>query len=248
MKPLSTKPVLVQIRALLLMSALLGAAQWSGAAGTTTWSGAGADKNWSTAGNWFTAGGSTPPATAVAVVFGVGAFPASTNTVGAINNLVGASTSIAALNYINTNGGTGNFYHTTQIAAGQTLTINGSVLVGVDNCATKFNLSGPGNFTVAGGASSIFGVGVNAAAPYKQTSQTVTLVLGDGNNTIATASNLICYAVGNNTKPWILSLGNGANVLNSDLFVIGSGKDRGTLNFAAAGAGRSEERRVGKEC
>ena len=108
MKPLSTKPVLVQIRALLLMSALLGAAQWSGAAGTTTWSGAGADKNWSTAGNWFTAGGSTPPATAVAVVFGVGAFPASTNTVGAINNLVGASTSIAALNYINTNGGTGN--------------------------------------------------------------------------------------------------------------------------------------------
>ncbi len=236
MKTQTTKHLDAILRALLLASAVLGMCDRS-QAGTTTWTGAGTDQNWSTAGNWSTVGGSTPPAASDSVAFGIGAFPASTNIVGAVDNIVSASTTIASLSYVNTNGGANNFYHTTQLASGQTLTVNGSVFVGLDNSTTKVNMVGTGNFTVAGGATSVFGVGTAPVSPFKATSQTVTMVLADGNNTVTTSTNLICYSGSNNSKPAILSLGNGVNVLNANLFIIGSGKDRGTLNFASAGAG-----------
>src|SRR5258708_4330761 len=97
-----------------------GGVAW--AAGTTVWVGGGVDQNWSTPGNWTTSGGSTPPAAGDTVVFKGGAFPISTNVLGAVDNIVDASTSVASLVFTNYGGGVTNF-HTTQINLNQTLTV-----------------------------------------------------------------------------------------------------------------------------
>lgn len=96
------------------------AAPGSLSAATIAWTGAsGTDTNWSTAGNW---SGGLPTSTD-----DVKFFDAGTNGVaGTPNNLVdGAFTGpIGSLQYGNTNG-----FHTTFIAPGQTLTVNGGLSV-----------------------------------------------------------------------------------------------------------------------
>src|SRR5262249_39813370 len=71
-KPLM-KTNIPQLSFVALLGAALTLTQHAGAQ-TTTWTGAVGDQNWSTAGNWSTSGGSTPPGTTDAVVFGTGAF------------------------------------------------------------------------------------------------------------------------------------------------------------------------------
>jgi len=94
------KTTIHSMQSLALFAALLATTQLTNAQ-TTTWSGLGADLNWSTAGNWTTVGGSIPPGPGDTAVFGNGAAPASTNAVGAVNNIVTASTTLAGLSYIN---------------------------------------------------------------------------------------------------------------------------------------------------
>src|SRR5215468_8333515 len=129
----------------LLMAGALGLAQVL-VAQTTTWTGNALDLNWSTAGNWSTVGGSAPPGPTDIVVFGVGAYPASTNSPGLVDTIITANTTISGLQYINSSA-SGSF-HTTQINAGQTLTVNGLFAAGVAGQTTVAAITGAGNFTV----------------------------------------------------------------------------------------------------
>lgn len=95
---------------------------------TENWTGSGANQNWSTTGNW-SAG--VVPGAATNVLFNnnVGA----ATSAGTVDNIVDAGFpgTIASLQYASTNtsGGAG-FYHTTQIASGQTLTVTNGLTVG----------------------------------------------------------------------------------------------------------------------
>src|SRR5215813_1742401 len=93
-----------------------------------SWTGSGADQNWSTAGNWSAA---VVPTAATNVVFTNNA--SAPTSAGVVDNIVdaGFGGSIASLQVVNTNNSTGaGFYHTTQIGAGQTLTVLGNITVG----------------------------------------------------------------------------------------------------------------------
>jgi pectin methylesterase-like acyl-CoA thioesterase len=86
---------------------------------TIIWSGAsGADTNWSTAANWT---GGLPVAGDDVKFFN----PGATGTVSIVNNVVDGSSTIASLQFGNTNN-----FHTTLIPAGQTLTVAGGLQVG----------------------------------------------------------------------------------------------------------------------
>jgi hypothetical protein len=127
-----------------------GMIQPAGAAGTSTWSGAGADMNWATAGNWSAGtGASAPPAAADTAVFGNGAFPATTNAIGAVNAIVAASTTVTTLTFQNISPQ----FHTIQINAGQTLTSSGALNIGSGVAAgsTEYvTFTGPGELDVNG--------------------------------------------------------------------------------------------------
>ena len=95
---------------------------------TENWTGAGANQNWSTVGNW-SAGVVPSAATNVLFTSNTGA-AASAGTVDNIVDL-GFGSAIGSLQFANTNtsGGTG-FYHTTQIASGEVLTVTNGLTVG----------------------------------------------------------------------------------------------------------------------
>ncbi len=104
-----------------LLAAHLASAQ------TESWNGS-VNQNWSTAGNWSAV---AVPGSATNVLFtnSVGSAAAA----GAIDNIVnsGFGGTIGALQYANTNTSNGaGFYHTTQIGAGQTLTLTGGLIAG----------------------------------------------------------------------------------------------------------------------
>ncbi|HZI31377.1 MAG TPA: hypothetical protein VFF11_03490, partial [Candidatus Binatia bacterium] len=126
--------------ALCLLSALPAQAQvaWTG--------GASPDMNWSTGGNW---SGSVPPGAADSVVFGDTGTDA---TQGNVNNVVDAAfaSPIASLTYDHTNN-----FHTTQIAAGQTLTDTGDLTV--SGPATDGQIITYASITGGGGALAMTG-------------------------------------------------------------------------------------------
>jgi autotransporter-associated beta strand protein len=216
-----------EMRLVALFAALLAATQLAGA-GTTTWVGGGADQNWSTSANWTTSGGSTPPGAADTVIFKGGGYPISTNVIGAVDNIVAASTAVSSLVFTNYGGAATNF-HTTQINANQTLTVNGLVTVGFSGKVVTDNMSGPGNFTVnnIGGS---FDVGGSSGS-----TETSTLTLADGTNAINASKLSIAESAGNNGRQCTLNLGNGVNVINADAVNAGTGKAQGTIQFAGAG-------------
>lgn len=193
------------------------------AQGTTTWSGANiaTDMNWSDAANWTTSGGSTPPGPTDSVIFGNGAFPASTNAVGATNNILTTSTSIGALSYLNVSPNT----HTTQINDGQTLTVNGTFTAGVASSTTVATMTGTGNFTV-NNITGNFNVGGGGSS-----TETVTLTLADGANTINAKTLSIGESASNNGRQCILNLGAGPTIINADSVNLGTGKASGTIQW-----------------
>ena len=113
---------------------------WTGASGTTT--------NWSTAGNWSASGA---PASTDDVVLNDGG---NTNAAGTVNNVVDSSFagSVKSLSYANTNG-----FHTTLIAPGKALIMNGSganfnVGTGSSNSLQSGNLQVYTTITGSGGS------------------------------------------------------------------------------------------------
>lgn len=140
-------------RTLAVLLAGFVAAQLAGAA-TATWTGgAGSPYNWSASGNW---SGGTPSGSAVV-------FPDGASPITSVTTIVDASPASPLTSLTYNNVGTGSTHNdTTQIAASQTLTVNGNVSVGVNSSTTTVIMSGTGNFTVGYTASSIFSVGGNS--------------------------------------------------------------------------------------
>jgi fibronectin-binding autotransporter adhesin len=209
-------------------AAVFGIAQLVGAAGTSTWSGAGADMNWATAGNWSAGtGASAPPAAADTAVFGNGAFPATTNAVGAVNSIVAASTTVAALTFQNISPQ----FQTVQINAGQTLTSSGTLGIGTGvavGSTTYVTFSGPGELD-ANGAVTLSGTGGGTDTHIELNLSS----LGTFKNLAAAAT----MGIGAATQmPADLSLASNSivNVATLNLETSGSGNGRsGNLNLGA---------------
>ncbi|MDR3458888.1 MAG: autotransporter-associated beta strand repeat-containing protein [Verrucomicrobiae bacterium] len=124
---------------------------------TESWTGGGANQNWSTTGNW-PAG--AVPTSLNGVVFTNNATAAT--AAGTVDNIVdgGFAGTIASLQFANTNtsGGAG-FYHTTQIGAGQTLTVLGGLRAGYDvdtpNSQISAAFTGAGTLVVSNAAANL---------------------------------------------------------------------------------------------
>lgn len=129
---------------------LTGLIQHAGASGVTVWSGAGTDQNWSDLTNWTSLGGSTPPGTGDSVIFNT---TGSAAAQGVVNNIVDAGFT-AAIGGLTISNDTATTWHTIQIPAGNTLTVNGPVMVGgAANLITNATFTGGGALVVAGGTS-----------------------------------------------------------------------------------------------
>ncbi|HTR43966.1 MAG TPA: autotransporter-associated beta strand repeat-containing protein [Pseudomonadales bacterium] len=122
---------------------------------TELWTGGGADQNWSTPGNW---SGGVVPGSATNVIFTNNTTAASSP--GTVDNIVdsGFAGTVASLQFINTNVSTGaGFYHTTQIGAGQTLSVLGNLTVGNTPWTNIMNAAfiGAGTLVVSNGSAGI---------------------------------------------------------------------------------------------
>src|SRR5580698_7075287 len=144
-----------------ISASLFLAAQAAVGAGITTWSGAGgANQNWSSAANWTTAGGGTPPAVGDSVIFhSTGA----AGSAGVVNSIVdpGFTAAIAQLMISND---TATAFQTIQIPAGNTLTVNGPIIVGGTNNAITHTITGGGTLVGGNGTSTFTVASVNNTA------------------------------------------------------------------------------------
>jgi hypothetical protein len=219
---------------LMAVSFALASSQFVRAA-NVTWTNAGPDLNWSDGANW---SGGIPAGNAV--FFNAAPFPGSTNAAGLVNNIVDASTTITGLTYNNY----GTAFHTTLIAPSQTLTVNGTVTVGTNNQTTVVAITGTNcAFTVNNTAGSFNVEGSGA------TSQTATLTLADGTNTLNVGTLSLGETGGNNGRTANFNLGNSVNTINANNVNLGSGKASANVQFAgpsgsltisnAAGTGRA---------
>lgn len=145
----------------LLTISLIASRAW---ADTQIWTGLGGNQNWSTGGNWTNATAATSgtaPGSADDVRFMLFGAAADTNTV---NNIVDASLSVATLQFGNTNiATTPTNAHTTQIAAGQTLSVTGAgtncvvgSLTDTTNAFVYNKVTGAGTLNVNNAAATIY--------------------------------------------------------------------------------------------
>jgi fibronectin-binding autotransporter adhesin len=216
------KTQIQQLSLLALLGAAISITPRVGAAGTTVWSGGdvAVNTNWSDTLNWSPgSGASNPPGTGDTVIFGA----QGSSSVTLVDNTVDANTAISSLLFTNVGGG-----HDTLILTNVTLTVNGLLSVGLAGQATPDAMSGPGNFTVNNVAGPL-NIGGSGGA-----TETATLTLADGTNTINVSKLSIGESAGSNGRQCTLNLGNGINIINADTINLGTGKAQGTIQFAAA--------------
>src|SRR5262249_15243289 len=146
---------------------------------------------------------------------------ATTNANGAVNNIVSASTTVAGLSYLNVSPNT----HTTQISPDQTLTVNGTVTVGLASSTTVVNMVGTGSFIVNNAAGN-FNVGGNGGS-----TETVTLTMADGTNLITAGKLSLGESGSNNGRQCTINLGGGTNVFYCDNVNMGTGKGLGNITW-----------------
>src|SRR3989339_367192 len=129
-------------------------------AATITWDGeaGGSDMNWSTASNWDP---DTADVTANDIIF---TNTAVSGTAGTVNNIVSADCAVNSLVYNQIN-----LYHTTQIDASRTLTVNGSFVAGIpvgsfgtNTVTIKGSTAGAGTMIINAGANNVV-IGPNDA-------------------------------------------------------------------------------------
>lgn len=220
--------------------------------GAVTWQGT-TDDNWSTTTNWNPNGS---PAGQDILFDNTDA----QGTAGLVNNIVDTSVGITSLGYLNYNSG-GNKYHTTQIPAGQTLTVNGGVTIGPNvaatNTTTRVDITGGGSlvvnapsgrFQVAGSTQDGYGNTATLDMSALGAFNAALNVLRIGDNTTGcctTASSTMVLANTNSitatsielwtghTGVQTLRLGSGSNTLYANSIVVGLGTGRadGVLQF-----------------
>ncbi len=161
-RPASFAPGTLRIAILAAGAATLFLAPWANA---QVWDAQAAPNlNWSAATNWST--DAAPVAGGVVTFNTVGTAPVGTTT-----NLVDTSFSIGTLGFTQTGGSAA--VHTTQIAAGQTLTVTGTgtaLSFGIVANATTNDsttvFTGPGAFAITGGTAANINVGVPTGATF----------------------------------------------------------------------------------
>ncbi len=134
--------------ALLLAAGLIGVNATVRAA-VVSWSGGGSDQNWSTGGaggNW--SGDAAPGAADDAVFTDAG------GAAGVLTNVVDGSVTVQSLSYQLDSAVPAAFFHTTEIAAGQTLLVTGDLGVAPSNIA-GFTGQHPVDVTIRGATSSL---------------------------------------------------------------------------------------------
>jgi autotransporter-associated beta strand protein len=221
------------------------------APGAITWLGTGADDSWSTVTNWNPNG--SPDGQDI-VFDATDARP----TAGTVNSIVSSSLSVASLNYLNTT----NQFHTTQIDANQTLTVNGNVTIGPDAAGTtNVAILGGGSLAV-NSASGTFQVGgsnqtsgnsatLNMSGLTRFTADVGTFRVGDNTGNSGSTASTVILAKDSTIKATnlelggvcgreavhTLKLGSGANVINADNVYVGmsTGRSGGTLQFNGTG-------------
>ena len=170
------------------------------APGTLVWTNGAMDLNWASAANWtnLTSGGYGPPGISNDVVF---TNFSTTATGGTINNIVNGNATINSLTYENVGA-----YHTTQIAAGQTLNITGSggLLVGTETdlgsaATVSATIAGAGGALVVSNAAA--NVIVRQASVSSGSALRATLDLSGLDNFSANIARLELGALGANARP-----------------------------------------------
>jgi autotransporter-associated beta strand protein len=198
---------------------------------TVKWTGAdipNGNLNWSDSANW---SGGTPPGNIV--IFPGGPFPVTTNTIGAVNNIVDQSTTIAGLIYNNTNSALFPYFNTTFINPGVTLMSTGSIPLVVDGYAggtewdTTVNISGTNYALVVSNYTGTVWIGGTNA----QNVESATFILGDGTNIIDCGTFNLGNSAGGNGRQTTLRLGNGPTTLSANTMNIGVSKAMGTIQF-----------------
>ena len=212
-----------------------------------TWSGLGADQNWSTGNNWV---GNAAPTSSGAVAFNDGPFPATTNVLGAVNNIVQSSLTIGSLTYANN--GAANDFDTTLIPAGNTLTVAGNIMVGNAGVAVNSAVTGGGTMAGGNGTSTLTVQSTSGTATWdlshltnfvfisSGTSAAISLSTGsssasgainlaNGSNNVVTTT----LSLGNNNTggAGTMNLGNGTNNIFADTISMGVDKTSGTMQF-----------------
>ena len=221
------------------------------APGAITWLGTGADDSWSTVTNWNPNG--SPDGQDI-VFDATDARP----TAGTVNSIVSSSLSVASLNYLNTT----NQFHTTQIDANQTLTVNGNVTIGPDAAGTtNVAILGGGSLAI-NSASGTFQVGgsnqtsgnsatLNMSGLTRFAADVSTFRVGDNTGNSGSTASTVILAKDSTIKATnlelggvcgreavhTLKLGSGANVINADNVYVGmsTGRSGGTLQFNGTG-------------
>lgn len=213
-----------------------------------TWSGGdiGNSQNWSDGANWV---GGSAPGSSGAVLFPDGAYPVTTNAVGAVNNIVQSSTTVSTLTY--NNNGAANDFVTTQIPSGNTLTVSGNLTAG-GSVATTATITGGGSLVAGGGTGTlsvqstsgtavldlsplsvfVFNAGgsggpINLSTGSSSASGKINLAASSNNITATTLS----LGNNNNGGSGTMNLGNGTNVINADTISMGIDKTTGTMQF-----------------
>ena len=201
-------------------------------AATATWTGAGPDQLWSDAANW---SGTTPSGNAV--LFPPGAFPVTTNTLGAVNNIVSANLTCTNLTFSNATTTASSDYITTFIDPYVTLAVNGPLVVNGATGGTEYydyvTMAGTNcTFIVSNLASTCYIGGASVANV-----ELATLTLADGTNIIITGTLDMGYSAGGNGRLTTVNLGNGTNVINANIIQMGLSKAQCTVQFAGPNGG-----------
>ncbi len=184
-----------------------------------SWSGLGSDQNWSTGNNWV---GNAAPTSSGAVAFNDGPFPATTNVLGAVNNIVQPSQTIGSLTYANN--GAVNDFETTLIPAGNTLTVAGNITVGNAGVAVNSAVTGGGTLAGGTGTSTLIVQYVNSSgAATWDLSHLTNFVFNSGG-----AGAAISLSTGSSSASGAINLANGSNNLTATTLSLGNNNTGGT--------------------
>ena len=257
-----TRQTILQLSSFAAVAAVLGAAPLAKAT-PFTWSVAtpSSSSTWNTIGNW-TPGTAVPGAGDQALFGATGVSSANSS----INNVVSASTAVAALTY-NQNGASA--FHVTQILSPQVLTVAGPFTNGeisADGSITPTYFTGSGTLVVSGTPFLNGNYGVSASAAlatldlsglstfiYSNASGTFDVgedgstlnrpggllnLAGTSNNITAGTINLMTLNGGNaGNASSAINFGAGTNVINVGTFNIAGRKSSGSVKFLTTTGG-----------